>query len=372
MDSAKSSPGSRSRSGDRRTATTTARSGAGTSAAPGLSLPEGQAGLPLPQQHVTHKELADINEAQGKDLVRELLAAMVSGQTKSNQDTAVAMGGVIQAHADKHNARLDGHEARIEDIEQDHNEMQDLLSRHSRALLDAGDAIKRLEQRLGAAESGNSSEILANDEYDRAVDKTFLWIEAGDKKLVKLENLINSTAEWLEAAGINKDQYKYVGNMSKVAPRFKLKFKGIDGVAGTLAGRAIRALREDGEWRAMDCITTDTEGIDGPKVKIYVNTDKSPKTRRTEIATRDLTRILRSSYDIAAYPNKLDGTVTVKHIPIAQIMVDDANELPSIRWNAHGLAELDIKSLNSIETRQEIKDKVFKTVRSSSKIEWSV
>ena len=323
-------------------------------------------------QLVTHKELADINKSQGEDLVRELLAAMHDGQAKSNQDTAIAMAGVIQKNTDKHNARLDGHEARIEDIEENYNDMQDLMSKQSRRLLDAEEAIKRLERRLGAAESGKSSDILDNDTYDRAADKTFLWIEAGDKKLVKLEHLIDSTAEWLEAAGINKDQFKYIGNMSKVATKFKIKFHGVDGVAGTLAGRAIRALREDGEWRAMECITTDNKNNDGPKVKLYVNSDKSPKTRRIEISTRDLTRVLRSSYDIEAYPNKQDGTITVKHIPIAQIIADDANETPSIRWNTHGLAELDIKTLSSIETKQEIKDKVFKNARSSSKIEWSV
>ena len=369
-----SQSGKKSRSPRRPDADKTSKPGPGGSPPPegGQEAWRNPPGLHEGGQPVTHQELADINKQQGEDLVRELLNAMADGQAKSNQDTAIAMAGVIQKNSDKHNARLDGHESRIEDIEEQHNDMQDLLSKQSRRLEDAVEAIQRLERRLGAAESSKSSDILDNDTYDRAADKTFLWIEAGDKKLVKLEHLVESTAEWLEAAGINKDQFKYIGNMSKVATKFKIKFHGVDGVAGTLAGRAIRALREDGEWRAMECITTDNKNNDGPKVKLYVNSDKSPKTRRIEISTRDLTRVLRSSYDIEAYPNKQDGTITVKHIPIAQIIADDANETPSIRWNTHGLAELDIKTLSSIETKQEIKDKVFKNARSSSKIQWSV
>ena len=330
---------------------------------PGLSQPPMESG---DGDYITKSEHAATRKKDNEDTLRELLAAIDSSQAKSKQDMASSLAGVMQSSADRLNARLDGHDARIEDIEHAHQEMQDAQSRISLDLADAKEAIKRLERRLGAAESGKSTEIINNDDFDREIDKSFLNITAGDNKMFELEKVIAATQEWLEAAGINPDQYSFLGNNKKAAKRFKFKFKGIDGVAGTLSARAIRHLRVDGDWRPMECPDSD-----GNNVRIYVESDKSPKTRKTEIACRDLTRVLRTKHDLKAFPNKRDGTVTVDFVPIAQIVFTTAEATPSIYWNANGLQTINCRSLGTVEVRKTIAEEVF-TGRKSEKIEWGL
>ena len=330
------------------------------------SSPPGLSQAPMEDNNfITKAEYAADRKKDNGDTLKELLAAMHTSRAKSDEDMAVTLTGIMQASADRINSRLDGHDARIEDLEAAHQEHQDAHSRISLDLADAKDAIKRLERRLGAAESGKSTEIINNDDFDREIDKSFLNISAGDGKMFELDKVIIATEEWLKAAGIDESQYTFLGNDKKAAKRFKLKFKGVDGVAGTLSARAFRHLRVDGDWRSMEC--PDSEGNN---VRIYVESDKSPKTRKTEIACRDLTRVLRSKHDVKAFPNKRDGTVTVDFVPIAQIVFTTAEATPSIYWNAQGLQTVHIRNLSAPQVRKTIFEEVF--ARKSEKIEWGL
>ena len=113
------------------------------------------------------------------------------------------------------------------------------------------------------------------------------------------------------------------------------------------------------------CPTTD-----GGEVRIYVNSDKSPKTRKTEIATRDLARVLRSKFDVKAFPNKKDGTVSVEFIPIGQVVFTTTDAAPSIYWNIPGLTKAKLNMLINKDSKKEIYEEVFKS--KAEKAEWSL
>ena len=247
--------------------------------------------------------------------------------------TVLKLGTVMAAGDDALHHRIDAHDERLDDIEHKSVEQETINKNTAKDMAEMREHLNILQRRLGVAEAGDSTHIKAmvdNDSFDRAIDPTFLWIEGGGGAIYAKDQCMAVIKPWLDAAKISPDQYTVPGKPT--ARKFKLQFKGTGGLAEQLTARAFKNLRVDDEWRPMDALDTD-----GKTIKLFVNPDKSPKQRRTEIATRDLARIITKETGVLVYPNKREGRVQYNFMSLAKIEFKSEDEEPIVYWSTKNL-----------------------------------
>ena len=330
--------------------------------APGLANP----GTPSNgTEFVTKAELAELRKRDREETLRAIL---------SNMHTEVSavvtkMGVVMAAGDDQLNARVDAHDDRLDDTEHKVEELARAHTLHDTRLAAAEAKLEDALRRLGCAESGKTNIVIDNDVYDRAIDPTFLWVEGEAGKMYTKSECIKAVIPWMADAKISEEQYNVPGK--NLAKKFKIQFRGIDGLAAQLAARALRHQKVDDEWRTMQASLFDADGNVTGILKLYVNTDKSPKQRRTEIATRDVARLIQAETDLRVFPNKRDGIISYNFVTIARIECTTTDSEATIWWNLKGLPKLPVKLEKP--ARDEIKAKLNnKPGREPEQFEWEV
>ena len=317
-------------------------------------------------EYITKAELAELRKRDQQDTLRELLSCMHTESEKVNTALIGKLSGIMSSSNDKLADRIDGHEERLDELEAKNHELEATARTAAAEVVQLNSRVEAMERRLGVAETGHVQTVIDNDVFDRAIDPTFLWIEGEGGKVYEKKACEKAIEQWMVDAKIAPDQFKMPGK--PVAKKFKLQFTGVEGLAAQLAARAVRHFKVDDEWRHMGA---NLEG--GGSLKLYVNTNKSPKQRRTEIATRYLSRLINAEAGVRTFPNKRDGMVSFNFCTLARIEVASQDADPVIWWNAKGIHKQAANIKVDRTTKDDIKAKLLgKTTREGESFEWDI
>ena len=289
-------------------------------------------------QFVTRDEYISDKQTDHDDMLAEIMASVSTSQKVLARNISDIFTANINSSADRLNKRMDEYWNRLEALEGQYTDVQELrdsLMQQAAKVKDLEELVRKAVIRQDINETATPLISMQSDEFDREIDHTFLWIESAE--LIDIEAATAATQEWIAKLNIDASMYKITGK-SGLIKKFKLKFLGIPGVAAQNAGRALRHLKEDGEWVQMYADTPNNT-----RCRVYINLDKNPKQRKTEIACRDLARIISKDTNLSCFPNKRTSTVNYNYVPICEIECTSIDAPPIIRWNNQHIGTLPSK-----------------------------
>ena len=293
--------------------------------------------------------------AMGTDLTASIMAKV----NASNAALALEIVGAITPQVADLAATIYNHEKRMDTIEEQVSSFAEVQAKDSHRIADLEEALKDVQRRLGAAESAEpdaSARIIADDIFNQPPNKAILHLECQD--IVTKTSALAAATSWLDDLRLEQGAWKLKGRDAD--RKFVVQFTGAHELAAQRAHKALQLLRNDGgEWRQFHCTTP--AGADS---RAYINVDKNHKQRRTEMAVRDLSRLMAVELPKCKFTaNKLAGLLYCNHLPLAEIKCPDATTT-EIWWNNTSASKL--PNFN----RSEIKARLTQTKTSSD--QWSL
>ena len=193
-------------------------------------------------------------------------------------------------------------------IRDDVGAQSELLSEHEDRIKDLEQQLKLMGDRLGMAESLKRAPRAFLDEEDdnrRPLDHVLRCNSAAPVSKSAISTALHDIFTALGDQGVT---FEVAG--PPIGKFFKVSFA--DSNLGALKARRILSyIQNDGDWRNLDCA-----GPDG-RVRLYVDADKSSRTRRVELATRRLRDAFKAAHPGQRFTiRKADGILAIAGTPI--------------------------------------------------------
>ena len=207
--------------------------------------------------------------------------------------------------------------------------------------------VRLLTGRLNVAEQVEVdavSKAKSDENFDRKADPSILRVGIAAKaSFAVIEEKITELA-----ANANITMESIIMSGPQFGNQWSLQFTGAMGVGATKADQFFTALKDrDGNWR--DCHVRAPGSTD--PIKVYVNKDKSPRQRKTEVFTGKMFKILQQKFPDRKSEfqvQKRDGMLYYRWLPLCKIRATSPSE-GTIQWERKGVeaASIDTSSLSA-------------------------
>ncbi|CAK0879237.1 unnamed protein product, partial [Prorocentrum cordatum] len=256
-------------------------------------------------------------------------------------------------------ARLEEHATEIAQIKEKNANLE-----KEQAGLQA--AVKELQTTLAVAEA----QVAAPLGPARLAD----WNRTADPALFVLScqapaapgEVKSAISQWLQAAKVTEDQVTLLGDLP--SKRFHLHCPG--GAAGVARAGALQAALKlpGGQWRRFDVLS-----VNGQRVTMYTNADKSAKDIRKEVQTKKLLGLIRAAVPSKdCWARRPKGLVYVDSVPIVEVQVRGPDEASRLAWDGSATARLGIDKQAITNQFQALWREVGAATRGLSVVTWNV